>query len=316
MIQQASRHSFSLGPESVIIEARSYFCVSFIEMSGEMAIKIFSDSSADLPKRILEQLGITLVPLSIHFEHDQFEATMDNSLFYKKMKEEKELPKTCSPSPNCFFQHFQNTEPHEEILCISLSSALSSTYHHALMGKTMMEEEHAGGKTIEVIDSKNASLGLGLLVYKAAKMAKEGHTMQDMVQMLKRNVTEVKNYFVLDTLENVVKGGRLDRVRGAIASVLNIKLLMKASEEGTLEVLEKTRGTQNAIKKMIDRIGDAGHDFEKRVLGIAHSNCEERAREVMDMILKRYPFKDVILSEMGPVIGTYAGEGGILVSHT
>ncbi|MDF2926971.1 MAG: domain protein DegV family [Paenibacillaceae bacterium] len=281
-----------------------------------MAIKIFSDGSADLPKRILEQLDITLVPLSVHFEHDHYDSDMDLDLFYRKMKEECVLPKTCSPSPHSFLEYFKNASEHEEILCISLSSALSSTYHHALMGKTMFEEEHQGKKSIEVLDSKNASLGLGLLVYKAAKMAKEGHTLQEMVQTMKRSITEVKNYFVLDTLENVVKGGRLDRVRGAIASVLNIKLLMRASEEGNLEVLEKVRGTQNAIKKMIDRIGDAGHGFEQRILAIAHSNCEERAREVMEMILKRYPFKEVILAEMGPVIGTYAGEGGILVSHT
>lgn len=281
-----------------------------------MKIKIFSDGSADLPKRILEQLGITLVPLSVHFEQEHYDSTMDLNLFYRKMKEEPVLPKTCSPSPNTFFDHFMDTPENQDILCISLSSALSSTYHHALMGKTMVEEEHPGKRNIEVLDSKNASLGLGLLVYKAAKMSKEGHTMQDLMQMMRRSITEVKNYFVLDTLENVVKGGRLDRVRGAIASVLNIKLLMRASEEGNLEVLEKVRGTQNAIKKLIDRIGDAGHGFEQRVLAIGHSNCEERAREVMEMILKRYPFKDVILAEMGPVIGTYAGEGGILVSHT
>lgn len=281
-----------------------------------MAIKIISDGSADLPKHVLEQLGIKVVPLSVHFQHEQYDSDMDLRLFYQKMKEESELPKTCSPSPSSFMKHFMETEPDEEILCISLSSALSSTYHHAMMGKSMIDEEHPHSKTIEVIDSKNASLGLGLLVYNAAKMAKEGYSIQDLVETLKRNITEVKNYFVLDTLENVVKGGRLDRVRGAIASVLNIKLLMKASEEGSLEVVEKTRGMQNAIKKLIDRIGEAGHDFEQRVLGIAHSNCEERAREVMEMILSKYPFKEVIFSEMGPVIGTYAGQGGILVSHT
>lgn len=280
-----------------------------------MSIRIFSDGSADLPKHVLEQLGITLVPLSVHFEQDRFTSCMDLRLFYSKMKEERELPKTSSPSPNDFFEHFQDIKDHESILCISLSSALSSTFHHAMMGKTMVEEE--GGKPdIHVIDSKNASLGLGLIVYKAAKMAKEGCSMQELLHAVKRNIADVKNYFVLDTLDNVVRGGRLDRVRGAIASVLNIKLLMKASEEGTLEVVEKVRGTPNALKKLIDKIGEAGHDFEKRVLAIAHSNCEERAREVLEAILKRYPFKEVIVSEMGPVIGTYAGEGGILVSHT
>lgn len=285
-------------------------------MSGQMAIKIFSDGSADLPKHILEQLGITLVPLSVHFESERYNSAMDLRKFYSKMKEEKELPKTSSPSPHDFYEHFTRTEEHEEILCIAVSSKLSSTYHHALMGKEMLEEDGSGNRKIHVIDSKNASLGLGILVYKAAQLAKEGHSMQELLQSLMRNIHEVRNYFVLDTLENVVKGGRLDRVRGAIASVLNIKLLMKASEEGSLEVLEKVRGTPNAIKRMIDKIGEAGHDFEKRILAIAHSNCEERAKEVMETILKRYPFKEVILSEMGPVIGTYAGEGGILVAHS
>lgn len=281
-----------------------------------MAIKIISDGSADLPKHILDQLGITLVPLSVQFEQERYTSAMDLRDFYRKMKEERELPKTSSPSPHDFLTHFQNVHPNEQVLCIALSSALSSTYHHAVMGKEMLEEENDSCANIHVVDSKNASLGLGLIVYKAAMMAKEGHSMHDLVQSVKRNINGVRNYFVLDSLDNVIKGGRLDRVRGAIASVLNIKLLMKASDEGTLEVVEKVRGTQNAIKRLIDKIGEAGHDFEKRVLAIAHSNCEERAREVLESILKRYPFKEVIVSEMGPVIGTYAGEGGILVSHT
>lgn len=280
-----------------------------------MAIRIFTDGSSDLPKRILEQLGIVQIPLRVHFENEHFDSDMDLELFYHKLASESALPKTCSPSPSTFFHNFLSAEPHEEILCIALSSGLSSTYHHAVMGKAMVEEEHPERRTIEVLDSRNASLGLGLLVYKAARMAKEGCSMHELVQSMKRNISEVKNYFVLDTLENVIKGGRLDRVRGAIASVLNIKLLMRASEDGTLEVVEKVRGTQNAIKKLIERIGEAGHDFEEKILAIAHSNCEERAREVMDMILKRYPFQEVILTEMGPVIGTYAGKGGILVSY-
>jgi DegV family protein with EDD domain len=285
-------------------------------MSGEMAIKIFSDGSADLPEALLQEMGITLVPLSVHFEHDQYKSNMNLREFYRKLKEERHLPKTSSPSPHDFYRLFQETPADEDILCIAVSSNLSSTYHHAVMGKEMLEEEEPGKRKIEVLDSKNASLGLGLVVYKAARMAKEGGSMQELLQSAKRNIADVKNYFVLDSLENVIRGGRLDRVRGAIASVLNIKLLMRASEEGTLEVVEKVRGTQNAIKKLIDKIGEAGHDFEKRILAVAHSNCEERAKEVIDTILKRYPFKEVILSEMGPVIGTYAGEGGILVSYT
>ncbi|MEO3944416.1 DegV family protein [Gorillibacterium sp. CAU 1737] len=279
-----------------------------------MAVRIVTDGSADLPQAIMEEFDIIQVPLFVCFKHEQFPSTMDRQVFYEKMKTEKELPKTSSPSPHAFYEQFQTVDEADDIICISLSSALSATYQHAVMGKQLVEEESSGRERIHVIDSKNASLGLGLLVYQAARLAKQGSSLQELLQYIGKSIPEVKNYFVLDTLMNVVKGGRLDHVRGAIASVLNIKLIMKASAEGSLEVVEKVRGSQNAILKMIDRIGETVKNAEKTVLGIAHSNCEQKAKEVMRTILSKYPFKDIIFSEMGPVIGTYAGEGAILVA--
>lgn len=117
------------------------------------------------------------------------------------------------------------------------------------------------------------------------------------------------------TLENVIKGGRLDRVRGTVASVLNIKLLMKASEEGSVEVIEKIRGTQKALQRMIDKLGEIRHEYDQDVIAVAHSNCEERAREVLKQLLEKYPFRNVLFSNMGTVIGTYAGEGGVLIAY-
>lgn len=279
-----------------------------------MAIKIFSDGSADLPKVLLDRWNITLVPLCVHFEREQFSSAIEPKKFYEKMKEEKTLPKTSSPCPDDFYRLFKETPEQDDILVISCSSGLSSTYHHALMARDLLLEE-SPDRNIEVIDSLTASMGLGLIVYKAAKLAREGLHLQELVQNVKKSVSECGTFFVLETLENVIKGGRLDRVRGAIASVLNIKLLMRANEDGKVEVLEKVRGTPNAIKRLIDKVGEVKHDFEKGVLAIAHSNCEERARELVEMILLHYPFQEVIVSEMGPVIGTYAGEGGLLVAY-
>jgi len=112
-----------------------------------------------------------------------------------------------------------------------------------------------------------------------------------------------------------LSGFIVDRLRGAVASMLNIKLLMHASEQGTVEVLEKVRGTSAAVKRMIERIEDAKDDAANRLLSIAHSNAEARAQELANRIMERYAFREVVISDMGAVIGTYAGEGGLLVAY-
>lgn len=125
---------------------------------------------------------------------------------------------------------------------------------------------------------------------------------------------EVEAFFTLDTLENVIKGGRLNRLSGAVASVLNIKLLLKISEEGTVEVVEKTRGLPKALNHLLAKLEEKQHDYEKAVIAIVHSNCEKLALEIKERILEKHPFKEVVFSSMGPVMGTYAGEGGIGVA--
>lgn len=239
---------------------------------------------------------------------------MDVADFYARMKRESVLPKTSSPSPGHFLSEYQKGGPDQDILVLCLSSALSSTYHHAVMAKEMLLEDGYIGR-IEVIDSKTTSLGLGVLVYRAARMVASGMSYEELTTSIQQAVTSSGTFFFLDTLENVIKGGRLDRVRGAVASVLNIKLLMKASEEGAIEVVDKIRGSQQALKRLLSFLGEKEHDYEKDVIAIAHSNCEVRAREFMAQLLEKHPFRNVIFSNMGTVIGTYAGEGGVLVAY-
>ncbi|AHD05382.1 EDD domain protein, DegV family [Paenibacillus larvae subsp. larvae DSM 25430] len=279
-----------------------------------MTIKLITDGSSDLPKKLVEEMGITVVPLSVHFSGEEFTSDMDMELFYHKMKTEKELPKTSSPSPYQFVQEYVQAGD-RDILVLALSSSLSSTYLHAKMAKQMFEEEGHKNRIV-VMDTRTTSVGLGLLVYRVAKMIKDGMSFDQIVGKAGEMISDtIPTYFCLDTLENVVKGGRLDRVRGAVASVLNIKLLMKGSTEGTLEIIEKVRGRQNAMKRLIEKVTEKTHDFEKAILGIAHSNCEERAKSIIEQIVQKAPFRKVIISDMGPVIGTYAGEGGIVISY-
>ncbi|MGO4500885.1 DegV family protein [Paenibacillus sp. 2RAB27] len=277
-------------------------------------IKIITDSSCDLPRNMIEEIGVGIVPLSVQFGEECMPTDMDLADFYAKMKRESLLPKTSSPSPGHFLSEYQKGGPDQDILVLCLSSALSSTYHHAVMAKEMLLEDGYTGR-IEVIDSKTTSLGLGVLVYRAARMAASGMSYEEVTASIQQAVPTSGTFFFLDTLENVIKGGRLDRVRGAVASVLNIKLLMKASEEGAIEVVEKIRGSQQALKRLLSFLGDKEHDYEKDVIAIAHSNCESRAREFMAQLLEKHPFRHVLFSNMGTVIGTYAGEGGVLVAY-
>lgn len=264
---------------------------------------------------MLADLNVTVVPLNLLFGDTEYKAgvDIDTPTFYQKLKQSKELPKSSAPSPQDFLTKFEQSEPDDKILVIALSKALSTTYENAVLAKQMFHEEHPN-REVEVINSNTASSGLGIIVCHAAEMAQNGESFEDVVRETEEYTEDTLTMFLLDTLENVIKGGRLDRVKGTIASALNIKLLMRAADDGSLEVLDKVRGNKRAIRQFIQKVGEYGHNLEDKVVAIAHSNCEDKARALMEQIQERYKFKRVVLSTMGPLIGTYAGEGGLLVA--
>lgn len=281
-----------------------------------MTIKIITDGCMDLPDGLADELNISIVPLSVHFGSDSYSSDLDRGYFYSRMKAEAELPKTSSPSPNDFLIRFKEAiAEKKDVLVLSCTSKISSTYNHAVMAKEMLEEEGISSQNVEVLDSKTASVGLGLLAVRAANWSKSGFHFNELLEKVKHQIEETYTYFALDTLENVIKGGRLDKLKGKVASVLNIKLVMWANEEGAIEVVEKIRGTQKALKRLIDKVGETWHQSEKKIIAVAHSNCEDRAKEFIQELVSKYPFEQVIMTNIGPVIGTYAGEGGIVIAY-
>ncbi len=279
-----------------------------------MNVRVITDGGADLTTELIEQYNIGVVPLNIHFPHGEYKTDIDLDLFYQLMKESKELPKTSSPTPHDFYEEYKRGYKGEPIIVISITSALSSTYDHAVVAKSLFLEEYPDAE-IEVIDSRTGSAAMALLTLHAARMSQTGTSFTEIVDILYKKVKSIHTFFVLETLENVIKGGRLDRVKGAIASMLSIKLMLFADEDGKIDVLEKVRGSQNALKRLVDQIGEYSKDFEQKILSIAHGNCEEKAKKVMQQILDRYPFAEVILSKIGPAMGTYAGEGAIVLAY-
>ncbi|WP_426454308.1 DegV family protein [Paenibacillus sp. S-38] len=278
-----------------------------------LTIRIITDGGADFPQGMPEKCGLHIVPLHVTFGNEPFDLRLGMQAFYSNIKTNSVLPKTASPSPQDFVEAF-NQYPGDDILVIALSSGLSSTYQHAVLAKEMVLEENSG-RRIEVIDTRTGSIGQALVAYRCWQEIQAGKPFDDVVAAAYAIALGSGTLFYLDTLENLVKGGRLNQAKGAIASVLNIKLFMQASLEGTVEVVEKVRGKKNALARLIDKFDELGGPADGRVLGIAHSTTEEEVRGILDRILAKHPFREVFIAEVGPVIGTYAGEGGIVVSY-
>lgn len=280
-----------------------------------MTITIITDGAADLPLSFIEKHSIKIVPLNISFGDQNFKTgiDIDNETFYRMMKESTELPKSSSPAPYDFLQVYKEVPVDKAIIVFTISAGLSSTYDSAVMGMNMLLDEQPNRK-IAVINTKNASSGQILLIDEAVKLRDCGTSFEEVVSNSEASVEATNTLVLLETLENVIKGGRLSRTKAAIANALNIKLILSKSSEGTIEVREKVRGEKKVLRRLIELIGESGRNFEQSVLTMTHCNCEVNAVSILDDIKAKYNFKDTILSEMGPLIATYAGEGGIVIS--
>jgi len=286
-----------------------------LQRGGEMSIQLMVDGGADLPKGFIEKFNIKVIPLNIHFKEETYKASVDLTIeeFYNKMKDANDLPKTSAPSPNEFYEAFKQVDPNTPILLLSLSKNISATYQNANIGKDMLLEEEPS-RQIEIINTKTASSGIALLLNEAIKLKMKQINYKDLVDQIKQYVEKTTTLFSLVTVDNLIKGGRLDKFRGAIAKTLNIKLLMKASDEGEIGVTEKVRGEKKSIRRLIEQIGDYIETLEHKTIALAHSNCEDKAKSIIESIKERYKPKETLMMDMGPLIATYAGEGGIVIS--
>ncbi|RDW17164.1 DegV family protein [Oceanobacillus arenosus] len=280
-----------------------------------MSIQLMTDSGADIPKQLRDAIDIKVIPLYLNFSDGEYKSgvTLDLEGFYQKVKELKEVPRSAAPSPSDFYAEYKKIDPNVPILMLSISKGLSSTYDNAVAGKNLILEEEPNRK-IEVINTKTASSGITLLLQEAKDKIDAGYTFEQLINHMKECAEHITTLFVLKTLDNLVLGGRLDKVKGKIAKTLNIKLLMRGSAEGTIEVTEKVRGDKKSIRRFIEQIGEYTKNVEDKVIAMTHCNDEHRAKKVLADIRSKYAFKDALLTETGPLISTYGGEGALVIA--
>ncbi|EGT2203684.1 DegV family protein [Clostridioides difficile] len=275
-------------------------------------IKLIVDSACDLPDDIIEKYNIEVVGLNVSFGEESYISgkEIDNKTFYRKMSESKELPKTSCPSPDKFLEAYHCQE--ESVLVINISSGLSGTYNSALLAKDMFEKE-GNNKKIEVIDSLSGSIGIGQLVLKAAILIKEGKEIEEIVSIINKYKDNPPFFGTLETLENAIKGGRINPIAGKIINTLNFKAIIQVAD-GIVTPIDKARGEVNSLKKLITLVESKIKDKEEKVLFIGHANCPEKAQKVREVMEKDVKYKDVVICEVGSVMGTYTSKGAILIT--
>lgn len=272
-------------------------------------MQIVTDSSCDLPRELVEKLGILVVPLQIEIDGRQYIDGVDltHHEFFEKMAASPTLPKTSQPSPQSYIDAFrEGIRQHGEVLSIHLSSKLSGTIEGALMVKEEI------GNNIEVFDTLSGSIGVGMQVLKAYELMKEDMQTAAIVDRLKEYRDQMRVVVYLETLENAVKGGRVSKPKEFVANLLNLKPVVHV-EDGYVKILKTIRGKKKAIRLLLEEMEKKQKDYHDQVVAITHCDCLDEALALKEEIINKFNPKEVMLTTMGPVIGTHAGTGGLLV---
>lgn len=275
-------------------------------------IKIVTDSTADIPKHLADELDITVVPLKVHFGEESFVEGVDITAeaFYDKLAAADQLPTTSQPSPADFLDVYKKTaaEPGDEIISIHISAALSGTYQSAVLAKQLLEEEIP----VHIVDTRYASFGHGMMVVTAARAAREGKPAEEILELIEKKRAESRIYFIVDTLQYLYKGGRIGKASALFGSLLNIKPILTIDDAGEVAPVDKVRGQKNALARMIELLQ---RDFGDRAieLYVGHANAREAAEELKNLIVAKMNAEPKSYIDVGAVIGTHAGPGTLAV---
>ncbi len=278
-----------------------------------MKIKIIVDSCTDLTEEMKNDERIKVVPLSIHIGDTTIvdDDTFDQKELLRLIKESDTTAKTSCPSPEIFMEKMKGDE---EVFVVTLSGNLSGSYNSAELAKKLYIEKY-GHKNIEVINSCSASIGQTLITHKLTELIDNNFDFNKIENKIKTFRDELKTKFVLEDMDTLRKNGRLTKVQSILVSVLNIKPIMAATEDGQITKLGQARGFNKAIKDLVKLIESDVVNAKDKILGIAHCNNYEKAIELKDMLLDKINFKDYMIVDTAGISTTYANEGGIVVSY-
>lgn len=271
-----------------------------------MGVKIVTDSTADLPQVLAEELDIAVVPLKVHFGEEEYLdwIELDSESFFQKLKNSDTMPRTSQPSPADFEAVYKRVgEYGDSIISLHISAQLSGTYQSATIAKSMLED-----MDIEVIDSKVTSMALGLVVVEAARAAKEGKSKEEILALVYNNMSKCRIFFGVDTLEYLQKNGRIGKAAALLGGMLNVKPVLTL-ENGAIIPKEKVRGKSKLQQVLVDTLAQEADGEVKGRVVVLHGDALDDALKLKEKIDEKYNFKESLISQIGAVIGTHTGPG-------
>ncbi len=274
-----------------------------------MTVKVVTDSTCDIPAKLMQDLDITVVPIYVVFGDKSYRDKLDISEeeFYDKLIHGPVHPTTSIPTPRDFADVYNKlAEKTDEIISIHITSKESGTYNAAVMAKELVTRKCR----IEVIDSLSLSMALGLLVIEAGRQAKAGASLDKVVEAVRQAIPKVHLILMLDTLKYVVRGGRLGKAYGLIGSALRVKPILTL-KEGDLSLVGVARTKAKAVERLFEFV----KGFPKvKELAVSYTTAHDEAQAFADRLKAAFPDVPLNLTRVGSSLGTHAGPGGMGVA--
>lgn len=264
-------------------------------------IRIIADSTLDLPSDLIRERNIEVLPLLINFGEESYldGVEINTSQMIERINKDNILPTTAQITPNRFEAAFREAlDAGEQVLALTLSSDMSGTYQSACIAKNMIESDD-----IVVIDSRNVTSGLGILVLKACELRDKGYSLEEIEKEILAAIPKVKCTLNFESLENLVRGGRLSKTAGTIGSVLGLRLILEI-RDGQMAVKEKVRGSKKALKQLIADFENSDVDFDSPIVLLEFLN-----EDVYDGLKKYFEEKNInyIDAKVGCTVGIHSG---------
>jgi len=279
-------------------------------------VLLMTDSNCDLSESYLNENNVCVIPFHFNLNNidyeDNFGKSISNEDFYNSLRQGN-MSTTSQITPYTYGEYFMHyVKKGYSIIYIAFSSGLSESYNHALLARESVMHENPEAD-ITIIDSKAASVGEGLLVQKAIDLLKSGKSKDQIITWLETNKMFVNQWFTVDSLEHLKRGGRISPTSAYLGIMLQVKPILTVDAEGKLTPVEKLRGRKKAIKHLHELLVSKSTDLTNETVYISHGDCLEEAEELKEMIIKDIRVKEVVIRPLGPIIGTHTGPGLLCV---
>ena len=279
---------------------------------GDLGFMITTDTCCDLPESYIKENGLDLVTLYYNMNGIAYgkEVELEVKEFYDRMRA-GEMPTTMAANPEELQAMFESyLKEGRDILHLAFSSELSSSYNNAAIVARELNEQYTENKVI-VIDTLSASLGQGLIVYKAVQLRDEGKTIDETAAWVEENKLHFCHQFTVDDLNHLYRGGRVSKLTAVAGTLIHVKPILHVSDEGKLIPIGKVRGRKKSLAALVDNMERTIGSYRDKndIVFISHGDCLEDAKKLESMVRRQLGVKHFKINTIGPVIGTHSGPG-------